>query len=75
MSIQKSDWSYVDIQPDKVFIRDLNLGNLSVTNDAENVYEQVQKEHPGKRLIYRDSEGLWEEIAVIDGKIAFFPLF
>lgn len=73
--MRKSDWNYVDIQSDKVFIRDLNLGNLSVTNDAEAVYEEIQHKHPGKRLIYRDSEGVWEEITLSeDGRIVFRPI-
>lgn len=46
-------------------IRDLNLGNKSVTNDAENVVKellQTGKLTPGMRLFYYDSENQFDEI-------------
>lgn len=49
---------------DKVFVVDLDDG-MSVTNDAEAVYAEVTAEHPGKRFIYRDTMGRWDEI--VDG--------
>jgi len=51
-------------------IIDLNLGNMSVTNDVENVLieisERFQEGNPlaESAVIYRDSEGLWDEIVL-----------
>lgn len=49
---------------DILVIEDLNLGNMSVTNDIENVVKDIQQlEHinPSERLIvYSDSEGCWD---------------
>jgi uncharacterized protein Veg len=52
----KSDWDYVDITKDIVFIRDLNLGRMSVTNDAENVYGKLKETYPNHRIVYLDSD-------------------
>ena len=56
------DFQIVQIDTDRVFIVDLDLGNKSVTNDAEYVIGVIQRDYPGKRLIYRDSGGVWDEI-------------
>lgn len=60
--ITRSDWIIEKVVDDKVFIIDRNLGRMSVTNDAENVYKVIQHQYPGKRLIYTDSEGIKDEI-------------
>jgi len=57
-----ADFKIVQIDPDRIFIIDLDLGNKSVTNDAEYVIGVIQRDYPGKRLIYRDSSGIWDEI-------------
>ena len=59
-----SDWDIVSVERDRVFVIDLNLGNLSVTNDAEAVWDRLQRLYPGRRLIYRDSLGDWDEIVM-----------
>lgn len=51
---------------------DLNNGKTSVTNDAENVVKFLNKhyalEHnPEIRIIYRDTEGTWDEIKHVKG--------
>ena len=73
----KSDWVIVSVTEDKVLIKDLNLGRMSVTNDAENVYAHLQKQYPDKRVIYCDSDDNWDEIYIGEtwmGKgIAFKP--
>lgn len=58
----RSDYDIVFVNQDKVFIVDLDLGNKSVTNDAENVYEDISNLYPKKRLIYLDTLGEWDEI-------------
>ena len=50
-----------------VFIRDLNMGGMSVTNDAENVYGRVRTTYGAVRVVYQDSEGEWFEIKLITG--------
>lgn len=45
-----------------VFISDLNRGALSVTNDAERVCRVLHSDWPGYRIMYRDSEGRWDEL-------------
>lgn len=62
-----------------VFIRDLNMGGMSVTNDAENVYGRVRTTYGAVRVVYQDSEGEWFEIKLITGanpadwRVAFEP--
>lgn len=56
-------YDIVKVDEDKVFVIDLDLpGVRSVTNDAEYVWEEIQKIFPGKRLVYRDTMGRWDEM-------------
>ena len=61
--IKKTDKYYV-------FIIDLDLGNISVTNDAENVVQELAKRYPGKRIFYRDSMGRVDELLVKKDRFA-----
>jgi hypothetical protein len=67
-SITKSDFMIVevDLEEDIVFLIDLDLGKMSVTNDAEAVWCYIQKNWPGKRVVYKDSMGYWDEIVMAD---------
>lgn len=59
----KSLYDIVKVEKDRVFVIDLDLpGSRSVTNDAENVWSEIQSLFPGRRLIYRDTENRWDEI-------------
>lgn len=60
---RKADYTYT-IQGDTVKIIDLNRGNISVTNDAENVLTEIQSTENilDKRIIYRDSMDEWCEL-------------
>lgn len=70
----KADYAIVQVDGDRVFIVDLDLGNRSVTNDADRIAELFQFTHPGKRLIYRDSMGRWDEMCITpDNVVAFRP--
>jgi len=61
--MKRSLYDIVSIESDRVFIIDLDLpGCKSVTNDAENVWLDIQKLFPGRRVIYRDSMSRWDEI-------------
>lgn len=63
-SYLRCDFEYLTVTDDIVFIRDRNLGRMSVTNDAEEVYRWITKvAYPGRRVVYQDSEGEWAEIA------------
>lgn len=65
----KSSFSLVKISADPekiVWIKDDN-GLRSVTNDAERVCRVVNKAYPGHRIIYRDSDGQWDELKHKDG--------
>ena len=59
-----SDWHIVKETADKIFIVDEDLGNMSVTNDAENVVRYLLKTQSNvhKKIIYRDSLGDWSEL-------------
>lgn len=45
---------------------------LTVTNDAENVVAEVNKRFPGYRVIYRDTDGHWDELAHVNGRFTGF---
>jgi hypothetical protein len=58
----RSDFDLVKVENNIVFIKDANLGNRSVTNDAENVVRFLLSEHPNHRIVYMDSDGEWGEL-------------
>lgn len=75
VSMSRSDYSFAVIQifqekraVEVVQIADANLGNMSVTNDIENVINEIAARLPnppfGYAWIYRDSSGDWDEILV-----------
>ncbi len=51
---------------------DLN-GDISVTNDAEQVVQVVYDRKPVDRIVYRDSDKNWDELvfAVVNGRAEF----
>lgn len=70
MKISKSDYDY-SIIDGVICIDDLNRGNMSVTNDAENVITEIYlksgigesvKKYP---IIYRDTERIWDQIVPV----------
>lgn len=61
--MNKSAWEIVGISETAVYILDVGQGtDLSVTNDAENVVDEILLVYGEKRIVYRDSEGQWDEI-------------
>lgn len=74
-----SDFTVIEEKAGILFIIDLNLGGMSVTNDAERVFEWCQYNHGkgtvnGIRVVYRDSEGEWSEmVRELNGWINFKP--
>lgn len=81
----RSNWSVVEIDAKNMifFIEDIChlTGQMSITNDAENVCHYFRQTH-GKdcRIVYKDTEGLWWEIVMVadglwdsDFRVAFKP--
>ena len=59
----RCDYEIVGTKDGIVFLRDLNLGRTSVTNDAEAVVERIKFQFgQDARIVYQDSEGEWSEI-------------
>lgn len=67
----KASYQVRKVTPEKVFIIDRDIG-MSITNDAEAVVGRVNSEHPGKRIIYCDTDGRWDELAHEDGNFTGF---
>ena len=65
-----SEFTIVKFSGEFVWIRDINAGALSVTNDAEAVVQKLCAEYGGRRIIYQDSMGLWDEL-LHDGRGRF----
>lgn len=55
----------VQVDEDRVFVIDLYSDAapcMTITNDAEALRDFMNEQYPGKRLIYRDTMGCWDEI-------------
>ncbi len=65
MSQSKSDYVFNFID-DILVIEDLNLGRMSVTNNAEDVISEIRSISDNRLseyfIIYKDSEGIWDQI-------------
>ena len=74
MNRSDADFSYA-VAGDALTIWDLNLGNRSVTNDAENVPAKIEasegRSFAGSPILYRDSMGFWDR-SVRDGTTVRF---
>lgn len=65
MRISKSDYTW-KVSQDVLHIEDLNSGGRTVTNDIENVvneiYQVIGEKIKDYHIIYRDSEGMWDGV-------------
>ncbi len=70
----KSDFTYRENDDGSVHITDLNLGQMSVTNDAENVIEAIHKviDLTGREVTYTDSEGQVDRLIHENGEFLGF---
>jgi hypothetical protein len=72
-----ADFTY-SISGNVISIVDLDLGNRSVTNDIESVLRKIEHYHQGSiggfRIMYRDSEGIWDGIEWDGEHPSFFEL-
>ena len=61
----QADFTY-SILGNVISIIDLDLGNRSVTNDIENVLRKIEYYHQGSivgfKIMYRDSESIWDGV-------------
>ena len=76
MIVSKADYTYT-FEDGVLRIVDLNLGGMSVTNAIEDVLAdiEVSTNSPIRgRIIYRDSEGIWDEVIGWPGQIGFMPI-
>lgn len=70
----RSDFCIDTITDDVVFIHDMCLmyQRMSVTNDAENVVREVYITYGNKRIMYRDTDGQWDELVHANGVFVTF---
>jgi hypothetical protein len=72
-----ADFTY-SLSGNVISIVDLNLGNRSLTNDIESVLRKIEHYHQGSivgfKIMYRDSEGVWDGIKWDGGRALFFAL-
>jgi hypothetical protein len=61
-----------------LWIVDSNLGNMSVTNDMENVLDEIEKKTQlplnDYKIIYRDSMNNWDGVDYKNGNVNFIFL-
>jgi uncharacterized protein involved in tellurium resistance len=71
MTEVRSDFNIL-FHKDIIFVVDLDLGRMSVTNDAERVTSFVVERHGNHRVIYKDSMGNWHELLHDNGTFIDF---
>ena len=74
--MMRADYSY-SIHDGTVYIKDENKGNKSVTNDIENVLQDIEFiEGPlqNYKIIYRDSQGTWDRVCGWPDNVYFMPV-
>lgn len=64
----RSHFEVVKEAPGFVWIRDLDDGAMSVTNDADAVVAALVAARGNVRIIYRDSMGHWDELCHDHGR-------
>ena len=72
----RADYTYT-VEGGVIVIVDLDLGGKSVTNDIDNVLDEIQAELgylSGYSVIYRDSSGRWDGVRVKGGLVHFYSL-
>ncbi len=68
----RSAYQVISATPSQIVIIDCG-GDVSVTNDASRVVDELFKSYnglTGKRIFYRDSLGTFDELVVADGIFA-----
>jgi len=68
----QAHYDYETVTEKYVLIADLNDGARTITNDAEAVVEEVHNSFPGRRIFYRDTEGVIDELDHVNGRFRGF---
>jgi hypothetical protein len=63
------------VENQTVFLIDPDNGQISITNNAEQVCREINKLYPKHRIIYRDTMGQWDELVHNNGIFIDFKLF
>jgi hypothetical protein len=72
----RADYTYT-VEGSVIAIIDLDQGSKSVTNDIENVLDDIRAklgDLSGYSVIYRDSMGRWDGIRLERGVVEFYSL-
>lgn len=70
----RSDYEVIQDTAEFLLIKDMDRGNRSVTNDAENVVTDLCDRLRGRKLYYIDTMGQIDEILIRDGEFdGFLP--
>ena len=73
----RADFTY-KITPNTITITDTTLGKLSVTKDIDAVLRKIEYYHQGPitafKIMYRDSEGVWDGVDWDGQRASFFAL-
>ena len=69
--IPRADYIVDHVTEEIVFLIDED-GPLSITNDAEAVCAFENKRYPGRRIVYRDTQGQWDELTHENGVFTGF---
>lgn len=67
-----ADYRVQLLTAETVILCDLDLGSVSVTNDASAVVAEVALAYPGRRIFYRDSVGDFAELLHDSGTFTGF---
>ena len=70
--MKHADYLVEEYDNDFVWIVDLNRGGKSITNDAEDIVKRMDAFYPGRRVIYKDTTGHWDELTHRNGKFVNF---
>ena len=72
----RADYTY-SVEGSVIAIVDLDHGSKSVTNDMENVLEDIRAklgDLAGYAVIYRDSMGRWDGVRLVGRTVEFYSL-
>lgn len=72
----RADYTY-SVESNIISIIDLDLGNKSVTNDIENVLDDIRTELgtlAGYAVIYQDSMGRWDGVRLVGKSVEFYSI-
>ena len=72
----RADYSYT-VEGSVIAIIDLDQGSKSVTNDMDNVLDDIRAELgdlAGYAVIYRDSMGRWDGVRLVGSSVEFYAL-